>query len=166
MSDLLNLENKFLNKNVTRDNILEFENYLKQSKEVFIGDSDNCPLKHSFCDGFYVREIFIPKGHYIVGKIHKHSHPNFLMKGRVLIATEDGVEELVAPLSIISKAGTKRALYIIEDCTWVTIHENPNNTQDLSELEKHIIAKDYDEYDNFANKIEQKLNNKLNGKNN
>jgi len=66
-----------------------------------------CPLKHSFTPGIYVREIFLPKETMIVGKIHKHEHPNFLMSGEVLVVTEGGGKEyLKGPMSIISPAGT------------------------------------------------------------
>lgn len=130
-----------------RDGIIAFEEALKKVDGSFIGDSVNCPLKHSFSDGIYVREIFIPKGTLLTGKIHKHEHPNFLMSGEVLVVTESkGKEILKAPLSMISKSGTKRALYAITDLVWVTVHHNPTNTQDLGELEKIVIAKDYDEY--------------------
>jgi hypothetical protein len=111
------------------------------------GDNPICPLKHSFADGMYVREIFIPKGCLIVGKIHKHNHPNFLLKGKVRILTEfEGESILEAPMSIISKAGTKRALFTLEDTVWVTVHLNPNgHTQICDELENEIIAENYSE---------------------
>ena len=37
------------------------------------------PLKHSFADGCYIREVFNPKEEIIVTKIHKVSHPFFLI---------------------------------------------------------------------------------------
>ena len=50
---------------------------------------------------------------------------------------------------MISKAGTKRALYAETDLVWTTIHANPTNTEDLEELEKDIIAPTYLEYEKF-----------------
>lgn len=109
-----------------------------------------CPLKHSFAPSMYVREIFIPKGTVIVGKIHKHEHPNFLMKGKVVVVTEGGGEQhLKAPMSMISPAGTKRFILAKTDTVWITVHENKNNSQDLKELEDFIIAKTFEEYDEF-----------------
>ena len=147
---MLELLNKEVQTTVKRETILEFENALLNTPGAFKGDTINCPLKHSFSNGMYVREIFIPAGTYLTGKIHKHDHPNFLLKGKVKVATEEGIQELTAPLSMISKAGTKRALLVIEDCVWVTVHQNLSNTQDLAELEDMIIAKSYEEYDHFA----------------
>lgn len=133
----------------TRDNIVKFEDEIKKQEGSFTGDSNICPLKHSFSDGIYVREIFIPKGTFIVGKIHKHDHPNFLLKGEVDVVTEFGNERIIAPCSMISSAGTKRALYAITDLIWVTVHNNPTNTQDLEKLEKIVIADSYEEYEKF-----------------
>tara|TARA_R110000787_G_scaffold284584_2_gene398492 strand:+ start:21742 stop:22260 length:519 start_codon:yes stop_codon:yes gene_type:complete len=152
-----------------RQAIYNIENDLKSIDSVdfntYIGDNEACPLQHSFSDGIYVREIFIPKGMLLTGKIHKHEHPNFLLKGEVMVLTEiGGTEILKAPCSMISKPGTKRALYAITDLVWTTIHHNPTNTQDLKKLEKIVIAKDYKEYDRFilsekgvVNKIKNKI---------
>lgn len=108
------------------------------------GDSAQLPLKHYFADGVYVREIFIPKGYVLTGKIHKHVHPNFLMQGSVIVVTEHGGREhLKAPLCMISQAGTKRAVLALEDTIWVTVHHNPEGETDLEKLEEWIIAKDY-----------------------
>jgi hypothetical protein len=139
-----------------RKNLIEFEEQIKSMDDSFVGDSVQCPLKHSFSDGIYVREIFIPAGMYIVGKIHFHEHPNFLLKGEVDVITEDGKERLVGPLSMISKAGTKRALYAITDLVWVTVHLNPTNTRDLGELEKLIIAESYEVFDVYQMKKNKK----------
>ena len=134
---------------VAREDIIRMEEYLRSCEDVLIGDNDTCPVTHTFADGMYVREIFIPAGMFVVGKIHKHSHPNFLLKGIVRVVTEFGSEQLIGPVSIISKAGTKRALYAITDLVWITVHLNPTNTEDLGELEEEIIAPSYEAYEQF-----------------
>lgn len=142
-----------------RKDILELEEQLKSFPEHFEGDSNLCPVTHSFADGIYVREIFIPKGFILVGKIHKHSHPNFLMSGEVDVVTESGgLERLKAPCSMISAAGTKRALIAITDLVWVTCHANPTNTEDLNKLEDYVIAPSFEKYQKF---IERKNKKKL-----
>lgn len=123
--------------------IQNLEEVLKKQKGSFSGDSESCPLKHSFADGCYVREIFIPKGMLVVGKIHKHSHPNFLMKGEVIVVTEEGKQHLQAPCAMISPAGTKRSVYTLEDTTWITVHVT--NETDLDKIEEEVIAKDFRE---------------------
>ncbi len=129
---------------VERSRILDFEKALATVEGAMFGDNKEMPLKHSFAPGMYVREIFIPKGSMLTGKIHRHAHPNFLMKGEVIVVTEfGGREHLKAPASIISEVGTKRAIYALEDVIWVTVHLNPTNTFDLKEIEEYVIAPSY-----------------------
>jgi len=138
-----------------REKILEFQNELAKQPGAWEGDSENCPLKHSFAPGVYVREIFIPKGICLVGKIHKHEHPNFLMSGEVLVVTEhEGRQHLKAPLSMISKAGTKRVVYALEDTVWITVHVTGET--DLEKIEDFVIAKSFEEYEQFKKMQNQK----------
>lgn len=126
-----------------RDDILELENALLKVPGAVRGDSDLMPLKHSFAPGMYVRQIFIPKGTILTGKIHRHAHPNFLMSGEVIVVTEErGREHLKAPMSIISAAGTKRAILALEDTVWITVHATEET--DLQKIEDYVIAKDFD----------------------
>lgn len=134
---------------VSRELIMDLEGLIRKSDDAILGDSKLCPLEHSFSDGIYVREITIPEGTLLTGKIHKHEHPNFLLKGQVIVVTEEGREILTAPCSMMSKAGTKRALYAVTELVWTTIHHNPTNTQDLKELEKIVIADTYEDYEKF-----------------
>ena len=140
MNELLEREAKL----AKRGAILEFEDMLSQREDAEVGDC--LPLRHVFTPGLYTREIFLPAGTVLTGKLHRHEHPNFLMAGVVDVFTEDGgMEHLEAPMWCVSPAGTKRAIHVIEDAIWITSHSNPTDTQDLEELEKMIIAKDYKE---------------------
>jgi len=152
MTEALSLSNISISKDGIREEIMNFEKQILSVEGSQKGDSDLCPLKHSFSDGIYVREIFIPAGMFIVGKIHKHEHPNFLMSGEVDVVTEEGARRLIGPCAMISPAGTKRALYAVTDLVWITVHHNPTNTQDLSKLEEIVIADNYLDYERFRNK--------------
>lgn len=106
------------------------------------------PLNHTFAPGVYIRTIKIPAGSLVVGKIHKHKHGNILSQGKVSVFTENGgMETLVAPLTLVSDSGTKRALYAHTDLVWSTIHLS--NSTDLAVIEQELIAKDYAEYESF-----------------
>jgi hypothetical protein len=97
-----------------------------------------CPLKHYFTKGVYIREIFMPANTVVIGKIHKTEHFNIIQKGRLIIVHEDfRKEELVAPMTFISKAGVRKVLYIIEDTVWSTVHLTDN--RDLETLELELI---------------------------
>lgn len=145
MHDLSKVEQK-----AAREKISAFEKLISDQEGAYFGDTVNCPLTHLFSPGMYVREITIPAGTVLTGKIHKHSHPNFLMSGIVEVFTESGgLERLEGPLSMISPPGTKRALVAITDVVWATVHANPTNTRDLLELEKIVIAPSFEEYEKF-----------------
>ena len=113
------------------------------------GESDIFPLTHSFSEGVYVREMFIPAGGFIIGKIQKFSHTVFLPKGKIIIATENGTECYTAPCYINAIEGIKRAGYALEDTTWVNVHPNHDNTQDIEILENRLACSSYEEYNAY-----------------
>lgn len=127
-----------------REKIITLEDGLRELNRQGVPEPD-CPLTHHFAPGAYGREIFLPKDSLVVGKIHKHAHLNMIMKGKVSVATEDGVKVYEAPLVLVSQAGTKRVVYTHEDTIWVTVHLT--ESQDLAEIEEQIIAKTYAEFD-------------------
>ena len=107
--------------------------------------NDCFPLRHIFTPGIYAREIILPAGSILVGKIHRERHLNFISRGHVHVFTEIGLlEELRGPMTIVSEPGTKRTVVAIEETVWTTIHHNPKNLTDLGELEKLIIAPSYE----------------------
>ena len=101
------------------------------------------PVNHYFAPGNYAREIFMPAGICVIGKIHKHAHVNVISQGKVVVATEDGIVEMQAPYTFISQSGTKRVVLVLEDTVWTTIH--PTDETDLEKIEDEVIAKDYQE---------------------
>ena len=115
----------------------------------------DCPLVHRFTDGLYVREIFMPAGSLITSKIHKTQHQYFILSGAVSVWIDEGEEVyLKAPYIGITEPGTRRVLYVWEDCIWATSHPNPNN-ENLNEIEERIIEK----HDNplLPNDVKDKL---------
>lgn len=112
------------------------------------------PPTHYFSQGVYAREITIPKGTVLTGKIHKYPQFNIMSKGEMSVLTEDGIKRVKAPFAIVSPAGTKRIAYAHEDSVWTTIHGTEEN--DLEKIEKHFIAQDEKEYLEFQALLENK----------
>lgn len=141
-----------------RDKITVAETGLLEIDDALQGNDIEklCPLVHSFGDGCYIRQIFMPKDTLITSKIHKVTHPYFVMTGKASVATENDVEIIQAPYQGITQAGTKRALYIHEDMIWITVHVTDET--DLKKIEEEIIAKDFKEYDQT---LIDELNNSL-----
>jgi len=117
-----------------------------------VRDGNIAPIKHTFADGVYIRQMDMKKDTVVVGAIHKHLHVWFLLIGDVTIATEDTTEDYIAPCYIVSTPGVKRVIYSNEDSIFVNIHKNPTNTKDLDKLEKEIVALNYEEYQKYINK--------------
>jgi len=114
--------------------------------------SGQCKLTHFFtpidekykcCT--YARQIFLPKGALVIGKIHRHAHLNFVMQGKVSVNTEFGKKHFEAPCTFVSEPGLKRALYAEEDTIWTTVHLTQYCGEEfLKEIEDEVIAPDYE----------------------
>jgi quercetin dioxygenase-like cupin family protein len=115
-------------------------------------DSKIAPIKHTFADGVYIRQMDMKKDSVVVGAIHNHLHVWFLLTGHVTVATEDATEDYVSPCYIVSTPGVKRVIRANEDSIFVNVHKNPTNTRDISKLEKEIVSLNYKEYEEYINK--------------
>jgi len=112
----------------------------------------DCPLKHYFAPGVYVREIFMPAGTIVIGKIHKTEHFNIIQRGLCYLFNEDGSRQILqSPLTFVSPPGKQKVLYICEDTIWSTVHITQE--RDLEKLEVQLI--DPDNYPQFDRTIER-----------
>ena len=139
-----------------REKVEELQQIVSEnfSDEIDIADNGNkvvypqaTKYNHYFSDGLYVREMFCEKNYFGFTVIHNTANPLFLMKGKVAFASEDGVEELTAPTFILTKPGTKRVCYWLEDSVIVTVHPNPDGLTNLDEIEKKMFSCNWDQYD-------------------
>ena len=89
--------------------------------------------RHYFAQGAYAREITIPAGATLTGKIHKHSQINILSKGEISVLTENGIERVRAPFTVVSPPGTKRVAYAHTECVWTTILGTDEKDPDVIE---------------------------------
>ena len=143
----------------SRASILELEKILLNSdnKSVVSNNGDivrskEFPLKHSFADGIYVRQMLMKKDSVVVGAIHNHLHVWFLLTGHITVVTEDSTQDYVSPCYVVSTPGVKRVILANEESIFVNVHKNPTNTQDLDKLEAEIVSKNYKEYEEYTNK--------------
>tara|TARA_B110001452_G_scaffold266004_1_gene271839 strand:+ start:3247 stop:3717 length:471 start_codon:yes stop_codon:yes gene_type:complete len=113
---------------------------------------DKFKYKHTFANGIYVRQMTIEEGDVIMGAIHKHLHVWFLLSGNVTVLTNGELKEYQAPCTVLSEPGVKRVIYGNEESVFTNVHKNPTNTQDIRELEKQIVALNYEEYEEYINK--------------
>lgn len=96
-------------------------------------------LNHHFAPGIYVRELVIPAGAVVVGKLHATEHLSIMSKGKLNVATEEGCRTLEAPCVFVAPRGTKRAVFALEETIFINVHPNPTNETDLEKLESIFI---------------------------
>lgn len=122
--------------------------------EMLRHEQVECPVRHYFSQGVYAREITIPAGTMLTGKIHKFTQLNILSAGEIAVMTEDGVKRVRAPFTIVSPPGTKRIAYAFTECVWTTIHGTDET--DLNKIEGNFIAQNEAEYATFLEAIKTK----------
>ena len=72
--------------------ILEQELLTIDHPNIVKGNTKFFPLKHSFSEGVYIREMLMEKDGMVIGKLHKYSHTWFLMQGEIIVATDQGTD--------------------------------------------------------------------------
>jgi hypothetical protein len=96
------------------------------------------PVTHRFTPGLYSREIFMPKGALLTSRIHQTEHMYAVLTGVAHVWTDDeGVVTITAPFIGVTKAGTRRVLFIQEDCRWATFH--PTKETNIEQIEAELI---------------------------
>lgn len=101
---------------------------------------DSLPLTHTFSDGVYAREVFMPKGMVVVGHIHNTTHLNIVSSGKAFLYINGEISEVTAPYTFESKAGCRKILFIIEDMFWTTIHKTDETN--IKILENTLVDRD------------------------
>jgi len=91
--------------------------------------------KHYFHGGMYCREVFREAGVLVVGKVHKKEHFYLIVSGTVAITTDEGVQRITGPQLLLSKPGTKRAVYAETDALCMTFHATETKSVEDAEIE-------------------------------
>lgn len=112
---------------------------------------------HHFAKGMYAREFSMPAGMTVVGKIHKHEHLMMVLKGHARVVSEFDANEVFGGFIHVSQPGAKRVVFAIEDTTFVTVHLNPTDTHDLSEIEALHIEPESEETQKLAQECRKEL---------
>ena len=102
------------------------------------------PVAHHFSHGVYGRELRIPAGTVLTGKIHKFDSLNVLLEGELLVLTDQGVKHVKAGHLEVSPRGTKRAAYALTDTRWLTVHGT--HKTDVDDIEAEFIAQTEQEF--------------------
>ena len=97
----------------------------------------DCPLRHRFAPGVYLREITMPAGTFVIGAEHNTQHFNIVLSGKALVMIDGELHEIIGPCTFVSMAGVRKVLYILEDMLWQTVH--PTEETDVPTLERTLV---------------------------
>lgn len=109
-------------------------------------------LRHFWSGDVYCRELFMPAGAVVVGRIHKFDHMEIMLSGKVTLSTNDGsVEELSGYNVFEAQAGKKRVLYMHDDTMWLTFHSAPKADPDY--LLDYLSCETYEQFIEFQSQL-------------
>ena len=103
---------------------------------------DTPEVKHTFSDGMYARTIFLKKGMFIVGSLHKTANLNVMHTGALNLAVINKygvseVQQLTAPFVFESSKNTIKVAFVLEDCEWTSFH--PTELTDVDEITDAMV---------------------------
>ena len=126
-----------------RSRIVAFEAIILQGEQVDI------PVTQYFCNGTYVREITIPAGVILTGKIHKHPCLSVVLTGKMEVITDQGPRIIEAPMVYESPAGVKRAGQCLEECRWLTIHPWDGPELDADQMAAELTVDTFEQLEQY-----------------
>lgn len=96
------------------------------------------PVEHEFCDGMYIRRMFIPKGTLIVGRVHQLDCVNVVERGDIAVLTENGAKRVKAGFTVCSPRGLQKLGYANEDTVFTNIFRT--SERDIQRLDELIAV--------------------------
>lgn len=114
---------------------------------------DNSEADHYFGEGVYARGLWIPAGTAVVGKLHKFDRIVIIAAGKCKFVDEFHEEYVQAPYVGEFKAGSKTAVFAIEDTYWIACHKAVE--RDTNAVMADLIVSNHDEYTKFITEVEK-----------
>lgn len=115
------------------------ENIELVEREMLKLEQVECPVRHHFGPGVYIREVIVQAGTFAVGHYQKERHLNVFLKGKVNVIKDGGTTEiLTAPMIFTGEPGRKIGM-ILEDMVWLNIYST--DEKDIAKLEERFLDK-------------------------
>ena len=138
--------NDLISKLSLRDKTNLVEHYANSLPQITF-EQTGLKLRHYFTDGIYARELFIPKGIVLTGKIHKYDNLCIMPYGKLAVSIDNRIQYVTGPITYVAEAGIKRIAHALEDTLWINIHRT--DEVDLEKIENHFIAQTEADYLEF-----------------
>lgn len=124
-----------------RDKIKKLMEAFKAINPEGVTTAAEYPLHHEIRNGVYVRTIFMPKGHLVIGKIHRYENVTIIKKGGAFVVSENHpkVQVFAAGDQIVIPPMNANVLITFDDTEWTTIHPLSENFETVEQIEEHLI---------------------------
>lgn len=96
------------------------------------------PVVHRFAPKLYIREITVPAGVVMTGRVHKFEHFSAMISGEMSTLVGDKIERISGYQPFIAPPGIKRVGYTHTPVVWVTCHHNPDDLRDIEQIEAYL----------------------------
>ena len=125
----------------TEDRIEAMEAMMLDQPQVEI------PVQERFINGMYAREILIPKGTLLTGRVYKAGYLDIMLSGDIAVATPQGTKRMTGTNIMEAPPGRKRAGYAFEDTRWITVHRTDHyEPGDMVDMLTFFSASEYMEF--------------------
>lgn len=101
------------------------------------------PVRHIFAPGVYLREIFLPPGACVTGRIHRFDHACMVLGDLTVYSQDEGLKRVTGCETFVSTAGVKRAVFVHAPTWFTTIHPNPTDERDPEKLAAMFTVEDW-----------------------
>ena len=133
MSELQEFEEMFIPDKVTTTRDIErLEELLLNASDE---DTPEISIEECLADGMYMRVGYFPAGVIGTAAIHLSDFLNIMVSGKMIVASEQGNVTVQGFDFFKSYAGVKKAFYILEDTTFISI-----DRVDTDELQEDMKA--------------------------
>jgi len=115
-------------------------------QEIMAGmEQVEMPVTHHQIEGVYMRELFIPAGTLLIGKIHNKENFSILASGTIRITNGTDSKIISAPHIMKDKPGIKRMGYAETDVVFINVLRT--DLTDIDEIEKKLVSDTFEQYE-------------------
>lgn len=122
----------------TQSRMIDLISYGIDTQCVSVLEDLEASAKRYFCNGVYIKELLVPAGTLMVGKVHKTEHLVVMTCGDVSVMTPDKIFRLTGHNVFNSSAGMKRVGYFHEDTMWMNVHASHGITNS-DEMDDYLV---------------------------
>jgi hypothetical protein len=98
---------------------------------------EQIPTQHFLFNGIYIRQTFISRGIFFVGRVHKVDHVFMVLKGSAEVTVDEQIHKLVSGMTLLCTPGTRRAGITLEDTVFAGVYRTDKT--DIKDIQEEIV---------------------------